>query len=469
MKQWSLSWLRLQTFFSEMTSSQFVPQKFIENETEISSYVKPYFSAFNLSVRDFWSTIGLPILSNESLQLLEERKTFFNLSLKVSLTLKSDLPSICDHVNKMSKALANNIDSIAQICENFPQQEINHVTEDSTVIASPIDILKLQFGLTAAWNAYLKNLSVSHGIGKAGQLSSSVLFPLEVINWLRNVNKSEAIWSTGTTFEFQALSIQQQIVIQHIFRSLVLEARKAIDVPMNVEESDEKKDDDSSELRSLTQLMRQIAAGKRDFLDVEISIIDERRRQLLALQTQLVADCRDVVEYEKSIKKARAETVISHLASTLHGIDLLESPFFCEGIPKDSNSLISYAKSLKTKVEGSKFFPKHLQAIIVEVLTIVTEQYHQSGNLAVLQLCSGLLLLHISSELGFVDISEHLTASAEAIESEITSMTWVMIAEDTCNALAKVDEPLPVRPSQSDRRQLIGNHVKNQVTTILSV
>ena len=44
-------------------------------------------------------------------------------------------------------------------------------------------------------------------------------------------------------------------------------------------------------------------------------------------------------------------------------------------------------------------------------------------------------------------------------------MTWVMIAEDTCNALAKVDEPLPVRPSQSDRRQLMGNHVKNQVTT----
>ena len=379
-----------------MTLSQFVPSTLIENETEISSCVKPYFSAFNLSIRDFWSTIGLPMLSNESLQLLEERKTFFNLSLKLSLTFKSDLPSICDHVNKMSKSLANNIDSIAQICENFPQQEINHVVEELAAVASPVDILKLQFALMAAWNAHLKNVSVSHGIGKAGQLSSSVLFPLEVINWLRNVNKSEGNWSTETAFEFQALSIQQQIVIQHIFKYLVL-AGKPKDVPMNVEESEEKKDEENSELRSLTQMMRQIAAGKRDFLDVDISISDERRRQLLALQTQLVADCRDVVEYEKSVEKAKAETIISQLASTLHGIDLLESPYISEDIPKDSYSLISYATLLKKKVEGSKFFPKHLQAIIVEVMTIVIEEFQpQSGNFTVLQLCSGLLLLHVS-------------------------------------------------------------------------
>ena len=434
----------------------------MENESDISSCVKPYFSAFNLSVRDFWTSIGLPLLSNESVQVLEERKLFLNLSLKLSLAQKSDLPSICDHVTKMSKSLAT-FDSIALLCQNFAESENTVLMTEEMTAASPKDVLKLQLALVAAWNAYTKNNSVSLGISQGSQLCSSVLFPLETINWLKTVNTTEN-WSAETAFEFRALSAQQQIVIQHIF-TRILAARPVEPTPP--ENSEEKKEVEiDSELKSLSQLMRQVAMGKRDFLDVEISLINERRQQLLALQSQLVADCREVVKYELSEEDSRKKLSLQNFGTILHGIDSLEVPIISNEIVKELEPLMIYAKSLKTKVEESKFFPKHLQEIIVEVLTVVVQEYENKSatkSCPILQLCSGLLLLHVSSELGFVDISEHLTATAEAIESEITSMTWVMIAEDTCNVLTKVDEPFHVRPSQSERRQLMGNHVTKQV------
>ena len=462
MKQWSLSWLRLQNFLSENTSSQFVSSEIIENETEISSTVKPYFSAFNLSVRDFWSSIGLPLLNTISLQILDERKQFYNLSLKLALTTKTDLPSICDHIGKISKSISNNVESLAQIFEKLPLQDNNNFSEDLAKNVSKNDILKLQFALLAGWNAYLKNISVAIKIGDGNQLGSSILFSLESINWLRTANKSDL--TKEQAFEFQALSVQQQIVIQHIFKHILAAKDQEEQITTDDSEDETKKDEVDAELRSLTQLMLQVAMGKRDFSDVEISIIDERRQQLLALQTQLVADCRDVVKYETSAEKANMDFCLENFATILQGIDSLELPIIQADSPQNSNTLISYSKLLKKKVGSSKFFPKHLQVIITDVLTLFEEEFESiPNNFTLMRLCSGLLLLHVSSELGFVDISEHLTSTAEAIESEITLMTWVMIAEDTCNSLVKVDEPLPVRPSQSERRQLLGNYVKKQV------
>jgi len=205
---------------------------------------------------------------------------------------------------------------------------------------------------------------------------------------------------------------------------------------------------------------------KRDFLYVEISTIFERKRQLTAIQTQLVADCRDVVKYEMSAEKAKLESCLENFSAVLRGIDSIEPPVVQAEPLNDLPSLRAFARLLENKIGNSKFFPKHLQTIVVKVLSMFRES---ETDCATLQLCSGLLLLHISCELGFVDISEHLASTAEAIEAEVANMTWVMVAEYSCNGLVRLDEPLPVRPSQSERRQMLGKYVKDQVNKLIRI
>lgn len=447
MKQWSLAWLRLQN----VLPSTITDPELSKIEREISLFVRPFFSAFNLSVRDFWGQLGLPVLSSASLQILEERKSFQDLSLKLAVTNKTELASVCDQVNRMSKSISNNVDSLTQIFDKLPLQD---KPETQNALSSN-DVFKLHFSLVSAWNAYLKNIAVSLNLGQ--RLGSSILFPLESIDWLRNVNKSN--WSKEDAFEFKPLSVQQVTVIQHIFKLILAAKRESEPV---FEADAEKKDEDDAEMVSLTQLMSQISMDKKDLLDVEISSLVERKRQLAAIQTQLVVDCRDVVKYELSSEKAKMEFCIETFLNILRGIDSLEVPtLYTAQLNNDLQAIVSFSSALKTKIEASNFFPKHLQTIVSKIISMF-QQF--PANHSIVRLCSGLLLLHISTELGYVDISEHMTATAEAIEAEVASMTWVMIAEDSCNSLVRFDEPLPVRPTQSERRQMLGNYVKNQAS-----
>jgi len=245
MKQWSLAWLRLQNVLPVSLSES----ELANIETEICSFVRPYFSAFNLSVRDFWCQLGLPMLSTASLPILEERKMFYNLSLKLALTNKTDLPSICDHIGKMSKSISNNVDSLVQIFEKLPMQD----KPENQLTLSQTDVLQLQFCIIAAWNARLKNISVSLKIGR--QLGTSVLFPIESIEWLRNVNNSS--WSKEDSFEFRLLSLQQLNVIQHIFNLVLAKKREEEEVKVGDEET--KKIGEDPDVASLTQLMFQVS------------------------------------------------------------------------------------------------------------------------------------------------------------------------------------------------------------------
>ena len=448
MKQWSLGWLRLQNVLSGMDRDF----ELAGIESEIGSSVRPYFSAFNLSVRDFWRRLGLPTHPSASLQVLEERKLFCEMSLQLGLTNKTDLASVCDHIGKLSKSLSkNSIESLAAILEKLPLQE---KLECEPAVAQT-DILKLQFNLLSAWNAHIKNAAVALKIGQ--RFGTSHLFSLESIELIRNANISS--WTREDNFDFKLLSVQQLIVIKHVFKVLIQAKRDAelLKEGGNCEADKKKRNED---VASLTQLMLEVAEDKKDFLDVEISTIVERKRQLAAIQTQLVADCREVVQYEASEQKARLEACLENFSTILRGIDSLEAPATEVGPLTDHQSLVSFAGALKTKIQDSKFFPPHLRTIIADVLSTFQES---NGDSSMLQLCSGLLLLHISCELGFVDISEHMTSTAEAIEAEVASMTWAMIAEDSCNGLVRLDEPLPVRPSQSERRQILGKYVKDQV------
>ena len=255
MKQWSLAWLRLQN----VLPSTITDPELSKIEREISLFVRPFFSAFNLSVRDFWGQLGLPVLSSASLQILEERKSFQDLSLKLAVTNKTELASVCDQVNRMSKSISNNVDSLTQIFDKLPLQD---KPETQNALSSN-DVFKLHFSLVSAWNAYLKNIAVSLNLGQ--RLGSSILFPLESIDWLRNVSKSN--WSKEDAFEFKPLSVQQVTVIQHIFKLILAAKRESEPV---FEADAEKKDEDDAEMVSLTQLMSQISMDKKDLLDVEI-------------------------------------------------------------------------------------------------------------------------------------------------------------------------------------------------------
>ena len=154
MKQWSLAWLRLQN----VLPSTITDPELSKIEREISLFVRPFFSAFNLSVRDFWGQLGLPVLSSASLQILEERKSFQDLSLKLAVTNKTELASVCDQVNRMSKSISNNVDSLTQIFDKLPLQD---KPETQNALSSN-DVFKLHFSLVSAWNAYLKNIAVSY-------------------------------------------------------------------------------------------------------------------------------------------------------------------------------------------------------------------------------------------------------------------------------------------------------------------
>lgn len=58
------------------------------------------------------------------------------------------------------------------------------------------------------------------------------------------------------------------------------------------------------------------------------------------------------------------------------------------------------------------------------------------------KLASGLIMFHVSSELGRVDISEHMKATAEATESLISMATYTLMADDSCRTLTRVEEPI---------------------------
>ncbi len=51
-------------------------------------------------------------------------------------------------------------------------------------------------------------------------------------------------------------------------------------------------------------------------------------------------------------------------------------------------------------------------------------------------------MFHISSELGRVDISEHMKATAEATESIVTLSTNTIVADDICRTITNVQRPI---------------------------